>query len=334
MFSKIPEQFRGFIRPQLGQFVIWVLIYIAITKTYSTLPIFFGERVSPVTVLSFLPESILTSSLVFKVCRDALLVAGILWTFQLLLPLSCWITVLSFTAIVALFYENASHIAHVFNLANIVLIIHAMWYQFYHREIKESLARGRFWRTHIYPKWVVFLSVFCIAIYHTYAGVSKLAESGLQWANGVSLQLWLHLWGLEDSFLSELLVSNRSIAIATQAITLLFETGAILAILSRKFRIAVGLALLGLYFGVLESFGYRFEYNALLVAVFFLPLDTALNHLYERAHNTIKITINLACGKWARKICRFVLSRLDIFGLIEVCYGSTTNATEDKLTNR
>lgn len=334
MLSRVRDHLGTFTRPQLGQLVIWVLIYIALTKTNRALPVLVGERTSPVTILSFLPEDFLTSWQVFTVCRWVLIVAGISWALQLLLPLSCWLTVVSFTAVVALFNENTSVINHAFNLANIVLIIHAMWYHFHHRAIKESLTKGCFWRTRIYPNWVFYLSLFCIGIFHTYAGLSKLTESGLQWANGVSLQLWLHLFGREDSFFKAWIVSNRHVAIALQGGTLVVETGAILAVFSRRLRVVIGVALLALYFGIIESFGYIFKYNALLVALFFLPVHTALDYIYRKAHQTTKITVHIACGNLSRKVCHFVLSRLDIFGVTRGYCDAKTNTVEGKLTDR
>lgn len=327
MLSRIRERLGECTRPQLGQFVIWALIYIAITRTSRDLPVLVGERNSPVTILSFLPEDVLTSWLLFTVCRWFLVIAGSLWALQLLLPLSCWLTVVAFTAVVALFNENASTISHIFNLPTIVLIIHAMWYHFYHRAITQSLARGCFWRTCIYPYWVFYLSVFCIAMFHTNAGLSKLTESGPLWANGVSLQLWLHLWGRHDSFLSALIVSNRSLAIALQGSTLVIETGAILAIFSAKMRIGIGVGLLCLYCGIIESFGYQFMYNAILVAVFVLPLNTALDYIYTR---TTRVTVHITCGKLSRKVCQRVVSRLDVFGVIELhCDSNTMPSTTD-----
>ena len=318
MFPKLREELSGFTRPQFGQFITWLVIYIAIEKVFSEFPQEVGSRLGPVTVLSFLPDVVLTSSLVFMVARWLLVIAGVLWALQLLLPFSSWLTAISLTTVLALYYENSSHISHVFHLTNMVLIVHALWYHFHYREIKQALRLNCFWQSELYPKWVFWLSFFCIAIYHTYAGVSKLTVSGPQWANGLSLQLWVYLWGQEESFANYLILSNRTLTKLLQVGTLIFETGAILALFSRKLRIFFAVGLASLYVGILDSFNYLFHYNMVLVICFFFPLERLLVHWSHVAPQHCRLTLNVTCTGFWRKLIVVCVGRINMFGITKL----------------
>ena len=329
MFARWKTYLSGFSRPLSGQLVIWILIYISITQTSWVLSAAPTDRNVPVTALSFLPEQILASRSLFLVCRLGLLVGGVLWALQLVLPVSCWLSVGCMTAVVAMSYENSTHISHVYHLTNMVLLIHALWYQFHYREIRVALLKGVFWQSPLYPNWTFMLSVFCIALFHTYAGLSKLVVSGPEWANGVSLQLWVHLWGRDNSFVNELIVSNRQAAIALQVATLVIETTAIAAVFSRWFRFAIGVGLLGLYYGIVESFGFYFKYNAFLVAAFFLPCDQLLDSLSVFLRRRIRIPLTLSGSRFGRRLVKAVVSRVDMFGLIELRESGTPVVTDE-----
>tara|TARA_B100001093_G_scaffold514601_1_gene588986 strand:- start:98 stop:877 length:780 start_codon:yes stop_codon:yes gene_type:complete len=255
--------------------------------------------------------------MVFEGLRWALVIGGVLWSLQLLIPWSSWLAVGSFTGVVALFYENSMAIAHTYNLAVLLLFIHAAWYHFRRHEIRAAIADGSFWHREMYPPWVFKLSVFSIAIFHTFAGLSKLFISGFEWANGLSLQLWVHLWGV-DSGVKELLLSDRALAQALQVSTLVIETGAIVALLSRRWRWAMGLGLMGLYSGILMTFNFNFQYNALIVALFLLPTYAALDWVYKFLHDGRRLTLRLRPDSAVTRVLRLLLSRLDILGVIEI----------------
>lgn len=316
MFNRQVTALRGFSLPRIGQILTWFVIWVAVCKAPTTPPSPVGERVSPVTIISFLPDAILGDPLVFRTCRLALVAAGALWGLQLMLPWSAWLTVGLFTATIALSYENTSHISHIFNLPNTVMFAHVLWYHFYHREIRAALKHGRFWTTKLYPNWVLALSVFFIAVFHSYAGFIKLWTSGPGWANGVSLQLWLNLWGRPESWMGNLILSDRRIATLFQSGTLIIECSAVLAVFSHRLRCGIGLALLGMYVGILDTFGFRFSYNAILVALLFLPMDTILAGVSVWIRSMISIKIPPSERNWHRQVQHFILSRFDIAGLV------------------
>ena len=103
--------------------------------------------------------------------------------------------------VVALYVENVTQVTHVAHVTNMLLLLHALWYQCYHREIRAALLQRRFWTTRLYPQWVHALGVFYLGLFYGLSGLMKLLTSGPSWANGVSLQLWTNLWGDPDSLL-------------------------------------------------------------------------------------------------------------------------------------
>jgi len=234
-------------KPHVGQFVVWAVLLHAMLFMRVDMPYSEGSRNNPATVLSFLPEEILTSPLVFQLSRWLFVVAGILWALQLLLPLSSWVCVFAYTITIALVFENSSHIEHTKNLANIVLFVHAMWYHFHTSDIRTALARNAFWVSRIYPGWTHSLSLFCIAIYHSNAALAKLLQSRIEWPNGLSLQLWVDLMGREDSLAKTLILSDRTTAALLQWAVLLVEASAFLAVFYPRLRMPIGAALLSLY---------------------------------------------------------------------------------------
>lgn len=300
-------------RPHFAQVMIWVLVYIGIRRSYQKLPTADALPSEPASIFTILPAEWLASPTLFEIAHWVLAVAGPLWALNILISITPWMTALSFTAVVGVYYENATHIAHTYNLAVLVLWVHAAWYYFRRHEIAAAVARGNFFRDALYPGWVFHTSVVCIALFHVFAGASKLWFSGPEWANGVSLQLWVHLWG-NESTLSAFLLSNRSAALWLQVGTLVIETGAILAIVSRRLRYAVGLGLGGLYAGILLTFDFQFKYNALIVAAFFLPTYEVMEWVAARGRDRMRLPLDPE--RSAARIVGAILARLDLFGWV------------------
>lgn len=259
--------------PQFGQLCTWLLCGLSVILAACSFEPETGERLIPATVFSWLPTSVLQSPITMIAARIVLAASAIAWALRRFIPWSSWLTALSFTLVWSLRMENTSHAAHIFNVTNMLLFVHAMWYQFEHRSIRASLEQRRFWSTRLYPNWVFVLSVFYICWFHTWAGLTKMQHSGLDWGNGLSLQLWVHLWGWPGSPTTQLLLASRTLTRLLQTGALVFETMSILGIFSKWLRWIVGFNLLGFYLGVLTTFvDYGFHANAIIVAVFLLPV--------------------------------------------------------------
>lgn len=310
-------------KPHVGQFVVWGILLHAIVFLPVHLPLSAGPRNGPATVLSFLPEVFLTAPPVFHFFRWLLVAAGILWALQLLVPLSSWVSVIAYTVTVALVFENSTQIDHTKNLANLVLFVHAMWYHFDATNICTALTRNAFWTSRVYPKWIHFLSVFCIAIYHSNAALSKLLQSGIGWPNGLSLQLWVHLMGREHSLVNTFILSSRTTAALMQWATLLLEASSLVALFCPRLRVPIGVALLGLYIGIADSFGFSFALNGFLIAAFFFPWAGIIDRACNSAQSTLMMKIAVRRGSRLERMLRVAIPRLDVLGVTRLSSQST-----------
>jgi hypothetical protein len=265
-------------RPHYGQLVLWtVLLCSCFLCCYFEW--YWGEKrtsnirtADPTSVLSVLPENFLLNRWVIIVCGVYFALGAVFWAARFLVPISGWLTALSFNAVVALYLENSSQETHVAHVAGAFLLIYALWYHFYAREIRAADRERRFWRTALYPRWVYSLSVFYLGLFYGLSGFNKIAESGLFWANGLSLQLWVELFGDHNSIFTQLILSNRTIATAMQWTALLGECGGLVAIFSARLRPFVGLALISFHIGQICIFEWGFHTNMLMLALVFLPV--------------------------------------------------------------
>jgi hypothetical protein len=243
-------------------------------------------------VLSFLPDRVLLAPLTLTLCGGIFAVGAILWALGRLIPWSGWMTALGFTALMALQMEGSSQTTHVAHATNLMLLVNALWYHCAAPEIRRARAAGLFWQTPLYPGWAYGLSVFCLGLFYGYSGLSKWIVSGWSWPNGLSLQLWVRLWGNPDSWASQLIMSNRQVARVLQITTLLGEVGGLVAVVSRRLRPVVGLALISFHAGAINVFGWGFHANLVLLALVFLPVPEAIRWLLARRERGVGVQTN------------------------------------------
>lgn len=267
-------------RPLFGQTVVWCLLASAVTIALWPFEIMPYERHSGATFLSLLPEEWLSSPLLWISVRGALLLGAVLWALHLCVPWSCWLTAAAFITLWSLHLETVSSGAHIVNISAMLLVVHALWFHSYRDQIAAARREKRYFRTPLYPRWAFWLSLFYIGLYHSWGGVSKLSYSGLDWANGTSLQLWVHLWGLPYSVSRSIILSHRLVAQFFQGAALICETMSLPAIFFPRLRLLVGLGMVGFYISVIETFNYGFHYNLLFTALFFLPGERCAELVY------------------------------------------------------
>ncbi|MEX2176765.1 MAG: hypothetical protein WD872_20530 [Pirellulaceae bacterium] len=258
--------------PHFNQLVVWALLASSALLACLPLATGTGERGGPTTVFSWLPDGVLASSAMFWLFRG-LLIAGIaLWALNRGLPWSCWLVTGGFTGLWSMHVENTTNTSHIFHMTNMLLVIQSIWYTADARQIKLALAERAYWTTPLVPRWVSLAAIAYIGLFHTAAGLSKLTYSGPGWASGTSLQLWTYLWGYSWSPTTQLIVGSRTFTRWLQIGTLVLETSGILALLP-ALRPWIGLGLLGFYAGVIATFDYGFELNALFTGLYFLPCE-------------------------------------------------------------
>ncbi len=273
-------------RAHLRYGVISVRILLVVVILVALFPIEFsiGPRSeTPATMFAWLPVGLLRNGLFFTAVRIGLVVAALMWWWRVWTPVSCWLTVGFGLLLWSLRMENLTNGAHVFNVTNMLLVVHAMWFQFYHREINAALdgtvagGAGELASEAVqrcYPRWVFMLCVFYLGWFHSLAGFTKILSSGFGWGNGVSLQLWTKLFGWEPSPFGQLLMYDDRLTTWMQTGALVIECACILVVFNRWLRYGLGFGLFGFYLGVLTTFvTFGFHFNALLVVWFLLPVD-------------------------------------------------------------
>ena len=273
-----------------GQLTVWLLVGFALCLACLGPPHQAGPRAEvSATLFAFLPEAILRSVVFYQLLRVALIVVALGWAFQRGLPWTPVATSFAFMLLWALRMENVTNGAHIFHVANMLIFLHAAWYYLYRHEIADAKRAGVFWKTRLYPRWVFYLSVFYLGIFHTWAGITKISASGFDWGNGLSLQLWIYLWGWPGSPFGQLVLASRVVARILQTGALVIETFSFLCWFGYWPRIVIGLSLLGFYSGVLGTFvDYGFHFNAILVALFLLPVESWVSARAEQRLSQIE----------------------------------------------
>jgi hypothetical protein len=284
---KLPDS-AGWLRPleertlpQFNQIVIWCLLATAAILAVWPFELREGERSGFVSLLSWVPDAVVRHEATWMALRLVLFAGIALWLLNRWLRWSCWLVVVGFTGLWSLHVETTYNTAHIFNMANTLLVIQAIWITADAPLIKQRLKDGTFWKEPLVPRWVSLASITYIGIFHTAAGLSKLLFSGPGWANGTSLQLWVYLWGRSWSPTTRLILGSRTLTQLLQFFTLVFETAGVLAILPRL-RPWIGAGLTAFYIGVLATFDYGFQFNALLTALYFLPFELWITAAAER----------------------------------------------------
>jgi len=278
--------------------VLSVRILLAMVVLIAMFPIEFslGPRsAEPATIFTWLPADLVRNGMFFTLVRIGVIASALLWWLRIWTPVSCWLTVFLGMLLWSLRMENLTNGAHVFNVANMLLVVHAMWFQFYHRQIDAALASQtsdsnaavELVKEHqqlqrCYPRWVLMLCVFYLGWFHSLAGFTKVLSSGVGWGDGVSLQLWTKLFGWGPSPFGQLLLYDARLTAWMQTGALMIECACILVIFHRWLRYGLGLALFGFYMGVLTTFvTFGFHFNALLVVWFLLPVDWWMGLKFE-----------------------------------------------------
>jgi hypothetical protein len=264
-------------RPYYGQLVLVCLlacgsVLCAYFVFYRPEPGPLESHTGPATLLSSLPVGVLRDRTWSYLAGGAFAAGAALWLLRWGLPWSGWLAALSYNAAVALFLENAVQATHVGHLTGILLILYALWYQFYYRDIRAADAAGRFWVTPLYPRWVYRCSVFALGLFYGLSGLSKWMQSGPAWATGLPLQLWVRLFGDPQSMFTHMILADRRVAALLSWATLIGETAGLLAIVSRRARPWIGLLLIGFHLGQIGVFGWGFHANMLFLALVFLPV--------------------------------------------------------------
>jgi len=237
-----------------------------------------------VSLLSFLPDPLLRADWLYRGAQVAFIAASILWLARVALPFSSWTAAASLLVVQCLLQESRAYCSHSGHLLVQAVFVFALFTHF-DREALRSAPRGAgFWRSPLVPRWLWAALAWLVAWFYTLAGWTKLQDSGLGWADGLSLQLYITALAPQpDSPAASLMLESRTIAQLTQLGTLACECLALPALLFAPIRVLVGLSLVSFHVGQQLVFGYPFYANMTLVALVFLPIVPALERRHGRS---------------------------------------------------
>jgi hypothetical protein len=218
-----------------------------------------GERNPALTTfLSGLPQVAFDQPMIVYGLQAVVVLSSVMWLLGWAVPLSCWAAVLSLAGLSAMRMEQATEPCHGHVWLWMLLLIHAVWYSFYFVELSGRAADQD--RRRHYPAWVLGLSIFVVAWFHTLSGIGKWLSvgpdwtTGWNWADGVSLQLWLHALGNPASRFVQWLMQDQSAALVIQRVWLVIELTAIFAVFNATLRRCVGCLLAVYYLFFLHCF--------------------------------------------------------------------------------
>lgn len=317
-------------RPQATQLALWVLLISCLWSYAEVQPFPRGDRQPTGEIISFLsllPRAWIELDTVDSAFRALFKVGSILWLLQIAMPWSAWVSTAGFTALMALIWEHSTFVGHSTQLPNMIMVIFALAATFEGRASREALQRGNYWISELIPRLYWFLALAQIGLFYSWTGAGKLLESGLGWANGVSLQLWVHVWG-QENLLSSAILESRTLAITFQVMVLVIETSAIFFMPFRRLRIVYGLALVGFHIAQEIVFGYPFGVNTLLVLVIVLPTG----EFFERLCRRFEVSYRGRRPLPQNMLFRALAARLDVIGLfghqgLRQASASSTDAT-------
>ncbi|WP_413581289.1 hypothetical protein [Bdellovibrio sp. HCB288] len=216
----------------------------------------------PVSVIGYLPATLIENKMAFQICTGIFLVSTTLWLLKLVPRFSSVISSLFFILSTSWYLQNepfGDHRQSVFSLLLILLTLRE-W----------GLLQRYFYQAAA----VVVLSFYCLA------GWEKIFYSGLSWPNGTTLQVFVHSMGYMESYIGRAILQNHNLAVFLQWGILIVECGAFLILTGpRLLRWMCLIALLGFHIGIEEIFHYRYYLHFMIVIYLF-----ALPGLLEKKH--------------------------------------------------
>ncbi len=282
-------------KPKFGQISLWILLG---TSAYVVLETHLQYQYLPkgdnLSVLGYiLPQSFWDNALILNLGKSVFFPAALIWAglpflvrlnkegeeknlvqLAVLAKLAALLCVLSYFYISCVYWENLPWVRHKFILPFWLLTLNALWYQFYASDIVQALKEGQFCEKEIYPGWVYGASIFFIAVFYTFSGISKiLSVPDFNWANGVSLQLWTYAFGDANSPVAKLILSDRFYAKILQTGVLLLESLCFLSVFFTPVRLMIGLGLVLFHCAVDLTFSIKipFESQKILLLLYFMP---------------------------------------------------------------
>jgi hypothetical protein len=259
-------------KPGFGQSLLWLTLLVTAYLSFGVhLDYSYLEKANTVSVIGYLLPIDWADPRLVTYSRSVFWISSALWALRLAVPWSGWVSALSFTFLISVFWENLPWFRHKYLLPNLILISMAMWYHFYRREIRSQATWAKFFQTSLQPAWVKFLPLWSLAIFYGLSGVVKL-QGGWMVGDGTQLQLWFHMLLEEGHPMRQFVVNSAGLAALLQSGVLLVELSCFVAVFVRFYRVPLALLLTGFHLTVNWTFEIPFLTNVPLLLAILLPL--------------------------------------------------------------
>jgi hypothetical protein len=234
-------------RLRFGVVAVALWLSFEVDLRYADLPK--GATVSALGLL--LPAAAWSSTILLWATKGALWGGAALWLARVAPRRAAWLTVAGMLLLGSIYWENLPWFRHKF--------VCPLW-------ILVALAAAEH-RVPWPPRWLRECATLTLASFYGGAGIAKLVGSGVAWADGVGLQLWLLRLGDRDSLIRAWVIDDATIAALLASGALLLELAALLMVPFPRLRRPLGVALLALHFGIDQILHIDFRPQMVLVAL-------------------------------------------------------------------
>ena len=176
---------------RLAVFVVVVWLMAEVDLRYAGLP-----KGATVSVLGLVvPEDWWSEPTLLWLARIGLIAGMGLWQVTRFKRVGAWLTVFGMLLLGSMYWENLPWFRHKFICPFWLLVL-----------LAAAQARP------CPPRWLREAAIVVFAVFYAGAGIAKLLGSGLAWADGVGLQLWLFRLGDSNSWVRNWVVEDAGIA--------------------------------------------------------------------------------------------------------------------------
>lgn len=273
--ERVKGIFRSLFRlgtPEFGQRLLWLTLAVCLYLSFDIHLDYSGlKKNHTVSVLGYFFDlgSATDSTLHYLRLTFALFAA--LWLAKKLTPWCGWACLLSFTALVSIYWENLPWFRHKFILPNLLLFVLALWYQFFGVHLK---APGEELKTKdVQPNWVHYLSLWSVCMFYGLSGIAKL-RGDWTLGDGTSLQLWFHLLVEEGHPMRTAVIHSDTLAAVLQSGAMMVELSCFAALIFTRYRVLLAILLTTFHLTVQFTFGIPFLTNIPLLCLILLTKDS------------------------------------------------------------
>lgn len=258
----------------MAQVALWAVLGAALYEILTLYDhgLLSGDKAATVSVLGhLLPTAVMESRSVYLLSRVVFVIACLLWAVNRCLPWSAWVATLAHTLHVSIYFEQIPYWDHKVQLIGSLLIPFCLWAHFHGRAIEQARRAGTVWSEPLAPRWLIWIGTIHVALFYGYAGITKLIWGGWQLFDGLTFQLYVYRMGRPHGWIGQLIVQHRWLAQVGIICATALELSALVALISRRWRVICGLILIS--FHVVNEFlfvGFLFRSNIVALLIFFV----------------------------------------------------------------